>query len=332
MKKKASLKDIANKVGVSTALVSYVLNGKMKGRISEEAASRIKAAARELNYQPNQIARSLKTNKTNTIGLLLADIANPFSSQIARIIENEADKLGYAVIIGSSDESIEKSEKIIDVFLNRQVDGLILSLPENSEQIVSNLKSKDIPYVLLDRYFPAIPSNSVAIDNYSASEDAIKHLQDNTYKNLGIITYDTSLVHLNERLRGAMEKAKGDCKVGKVRLGHIQEDVESAIDDFLNADLSMDVIYFTSNLLTISGLKYLNKKRIVIPDDIGVVAFDKTDAFDLFYTTITYVNQPLTLLGKEAVRLINQAISGDKKKEQIFLSAELIVRESTSRK
>ncbi len=332
MKKKPSLKDIAERVGVSTALVSYVLNGKMKGRISKEVASRIKAVAKELNYHPNQIARSLKTNKTNSIGLLLADISNPFSSQIARIIENEADKLGYAVIIGSSDESIEKSEKIIDVFLNRQVDGLILSLPANSDHIVSDLKTRDIPFVLVDRYFPAIPTNTVAIDNYTASEDVVNHLLENKYKNIGVITYDTTLVHLNERLRGAIEQTKANCKIGKVRLGHIQEDVESAIESFLNTKSPIEAIFFTSNLLTISGLKYLNKQRVIIPDDLGIIAFDKTDAFDLFYTTITYVNQPLPLLGKEAVRLIHQAISDNKKKEQIFLSADLIIRESTSRK
>ncbi|MCW3806810.1 LacI family DNA-binding transcriptional regulator [Plebeiibacterium marinum] len=332
MKKKPSLKDIASKVGVSTALVSYVLNGKMEGRISKEVASRIKEVAKELNYRPNQIARSLKTNKTNSIGLLLADISNPFSSQIARIIENEADRMGYAVIIGSSDEDIEKSEKIIDVFLNRQVDGLILSLPDNSEHIVSNLKSKDIPFVLLDRYFPGIPTNTVAVDNYSASEDVVKHLMEKKYKNVGIVSYDTSLVHLNERLRGATEQLNGHSKVGKVRLGHIQEDVESSIDSFLKSEPSVDAIFFTSNLLTISGLKYLNSKEVIIPRDLGVIAFDKTDAFDLFYTSITYVNQPLPQLGKEAVRLIIQAISDNKKKEQIFLSAELIVRDSTSRK
>ncbi len=332
MKKKTSLKDIASKVGVSTALVSYVLNGKMKGRISEEVANRIKLVAKELNYHPNQIARSLKTNKTNSIGLLLADISNPFSSQIARIIENEADKLGYAVIIGSSDESVEKSEKIIDVFLNRQVDGLILSLPEKSEHIVSDLKSKDIPFVLLDRYFPSVAANSVAIDNYSASESVVKHLQSNNYKNVGIISYDTELVHLNERLRGATEQNGINSSVGKVRLGHIQEDVESAIDMFLTSNPTMDAIFFTSNLLTISGLKFLNKKKVNIPCDMGVIAFDKTDAFDLFYTSISYVNQPLAKLGNEAVRLMHQAINDNTKREQIFLLAELIIRDSTSRK
>src|SRR5262245_54094790 len=98
MKKKISLKDIAQKVGVSTALVSYVLNDQKNGRISKEMCLKIKEAARELNYRTNQIARSLKTNKTMTLGLIVADISNPFFSGLARIIEDEADKRNYTVI------------------------------------------------------------------------------------------------------------------------------------------------------------------------------------------------------------------------------------------
>lgn len=328
MKKTVSLKDIAAKVGVSTALVSYVLNGKMEGRISKEVAARIKAVAKELNYRPNQIAKSLKTNRTFTLGLLLADIANPFSSQIARIIENEANKLGYTVIIGSSDEQAEKSRNLIELFLNRQVDGLILSLPENSDAIVADLKEREIPFVLLDRYFPDVPCNTVAVDNYAAAKLAVKHLIDNNIRKIGIINYDTSLVHLNERLRGAVELCKGDELVGSVRLGHIQEDVEAAIKSFLAN--KVEAIFFLSNLLAISGLKYLNQQKIEIPNQLAVIAFDKTEAFDLFYTTITYVNQPLSELGAEAVKLLNESIISKGSDKTIFLKAELVKQKSTA--
>ena len=329
MKKTVSLKDIAAKVGVSTALVSYVLNGKMEGRISKEVSARIKAVAKELNYRPNQIAKSLKTNRTYTLGLLLADIANPFSSQIARIIENEANKLGYTVIIGSSDEQVEKSRSLIDLFLNRQVDGLILSLPEGADGLVADLKERDIPFVLLDRYFPDIPCNTVAIDNYAAAKVAVKHLLDNGVSKIGIINYETSLVHLNERLRGAVELCNGNEIVGLVRLGHIQEDVDAAIQHFIEKDV--EAIFFMSNLLAISGLKYLNAKAIAIPDQLAIIAFDKTDAFDLFYTTITYVNQPLGELGTEAVRLLNESILGNGKNKTVYLNAELVKQHSTAR-
>src|SRR5205085_9380454 len=127
MIKKPSLKDIAQKVGVSTALVSYVLNNQKEGRIGKEVAQKIRDTATELNYRTNQIAKSLKTNKTFTIGLIVADISNPFSSGLARKIEEEADRNNYTVIFGSSDENAIRSNKLIDTFLNRQVDGLIIT-------------------------------------------------------------------------------------------------------------------------------------------------------------------------------------------------------------
>ena len=159
MAKKVSLKDIAKEVGVSTALVSYVLNNLKEGRISKEIALKIREVAQRLNYRPNQIAKSLKTSKTFTIGLIVADIANPFSSTLARIVEDEANKFNYTVIFGSSDENNQKSAKVIDTLLNRQVDGLIISPPADSESQMIELQNQDIPFVLLDRYFPSVKTN-----------------------------------------------------------------------------------------------------------------------------------------------------------------------------
>src|SRR5690349_17547308 len=130
MRKKTSLKDIAQTVGVSTALVSYVLNNQKEGRISKAVAQKIRDTAKLLNYTTNQIARSLKTNKTFTIGLIVSDISNPFSSGLARIIEDEAEKHHYTVIFASSDEQAERSSRLVNVLLNRQVDGFILAPAE----------------------------------------------------------------------------------------------------------------------------------------------------------------------------------------------------------
>src|SRR5687768_9638116 len=188
MLKRTSLKDIAKIVGVSTALVSYVLNNKKQGRIRKEIAQQIRDTAAMLHYQPNQIARSLKTNKTNTIGLIVADISNPFSSSLARIIEDEAYQQGYTVIFGSSDENAQKSEKLIETLLNRQVDGLIISPPANAESQINQLKKQEVPFVLVDRYFPEIDTNWVSLDNYSSTYKAVRHLVDSGFKKIGMIT------------------------------------------------------------------------------------------------------------------------------------------------
>jgi LacI family transcriptional regulator len=179
MANRASLKDIAIKVGVSTALVSYVINGKEKGlKINQDLVKKIKETAMELNYQPNEIARSLRKGSTKTIGLVVADISNPFFAHLSRAIENEAINFGYTVIIGSSDEVVTKSEMLLNTLISRQVDGFIIAPAEGTEHQIKDINEKNIPMVLIDRYFPEINTNFVITDNYlSTYEDRICDLQ-----------------------------------------------------------------------------------------------------------------------------------------------------------
>lgn len=200
--KRISLKDIAQKVGVSTALVSYVLNNKKEGRINKDVAKKIKDTAKELNYRTNLLARSLKTNKTYTIGLIVADISSPFSSGMARIIEDEASKLNYTVIFGSSDENAQKFGKLIDIFLTRQVDGLIIAPPENAENQIAYLQQQGLPFVLFDRYCPSVNTNYVALDNYTAAYNAVTHMIETGCRRPALVTYNSTLFHMQERIRG----------------------------------------------------------------------------------------------------------------------------------
>ena len=329
MKKNVSLKDIAEHVGVSTALVSYVLNNKLKDRINKDVAAKIKKAAEDLNYRPNQIARSLKAQKTFTIGLIVADIANPFSSQIARIIEDEAKTYGYSVIFGSSDESAEKTSDLIKLLLDRQVDGLIIALPEHTEAQVHYLQKINVPFVLIDRYYPTIQTNSVSINNFNAAQKAIQHLIDNGHKRIGVVAYKTSLFHLNERIRGTVDLLAENALIGEVGINSINQDVIASIDRFMSDPDPVDAIFFTSNLLTISGLKHINSLGIRIPDQIAVVGFDETDAFDLFYAPVSYVKQPLLDLGNESLKLLINTIENKDNIEVVELEAELVIRSSS---
>ncbi|OJU52587.1 MAG: LacI family transcriptional regulator [Bacteroidales bacterium 45-6] len=329
MKKRVSIKDVALHVGVSTALVSYVLNNKKEGRISKEAAAKIRQAAIDLNYVPNQIARSLKSQKTNTIGLIVADIANPFSSQIARIIEDEAQKNGYSVIFGSSDESADKTQNLIFLLLNRQVDGFIVALPENAEKQLNYLAGIDIPFVLFDRYYPEVETNFVAIDNYKAASQAVQHLMANGRKQIGIVTYQTGLHHLSERKRGATDLIQNTSLEVNVRIDHLKEDVDAGIDRLLKLDTPVDALFFTTNLLAISGLKYLNELGVKVPEQIAVVGFDETDAFDLFYSPVTYVKQPMEQLASQSLRLLLDAIDNPGAKQGVVIDTELVVRKSS---
>ena len=164
--KNTSLSDIARKLGVSTTLVSLVLNGKSKeSRINDEVAQKVRETAGKMNYKPNQLARGLRTGKTQTLALIVADISNIFFARLARVVEDEAGKFGYKVMFGSSDESPEKLSEMLNVFQERKVDGFIISPTEGSMRYISEFKKKNIPFVLIDRYFPKIKSKSFWVDS-----------------------------------------------------------------------------------------------------------------------------------------------------------------------
>ncbi|SIN71266.1 LacI family DNA-binding transcriptional regulator [Chitinophaga niabensis] len=335
MKKKVSLKDIAQEAGVSTALVSYVLTNKEeKARVGQEMAKKIRKIARKLNYQPNHIARSLKSGRSDTIGLIVADISNPFFANIARTIEDEAKRNNYTVIFGSSDENVDKSRDLINVLLNRQVDGLILIPTEGSEQQIRNLQNQNVPFVLIDRYFPDIPASHISINNYESAYNAVTHLIKMGRRQIGMIAYKTALHHISERKRGyteALGEKKSQMKLA--RYSHLKEDIQLAIDQLLKARKPADAIFFATNSLAIEGLKYINELGIRVPEELAVVSFDESEAFDLFYSPVTYVRQPILEMGKAAVRvLLDQIKDADKPAELICIDTELVIRRSSGKK
>jgi LacI family transcriptional regulator len=338
--KKTSLKDIAQLAGVSTALVSYVLNGKEKeSRIGLEIASKIKQLAKELNYQPNHLAKSLQSGKTHTIGLIIADISNPFFANIARVVEDEAKRNGYTVIIGSSDENAEKSRDLLDVLINRQVDGFIIVSSEHSEPQIHYLNERNIAFVLLDRYFPEIPTDFVSTDHYRASYDAGNHLVKNKYTRVGMIAYDSQLFHMQERIRGYQDALRDNQISGaetwlkRVNINAIDNGVRKAIDDMLAAVEPVNAILFATYSLAVSGLKHINKLGIKVPDDLAIVSFGQAEVFELYYCPITYLKQPIVLLGQKAVEvLVKKMTKSLNEPAHILMQAELIERASSKTK
>ncbi|APS40563.1 LacI family DNA-binding transcriptional regulator [Salegentibacter sp. T436] len=338
MKKKVSLKDIAKKVGVSAATVSYVLSKDKESKVSVEVAEKVKKAAKELNYQPNQIAKSLKMGKTFTIGLIVADISNPFFSHIARIIEDEATKLNYTVIFGSSDERPDKSWDLLNFLANRQVDGFILAPTEGSEHQIKYLKEQNIPFVLIDRYFPDLDTNYVVIDNYQAAFDAVIRLIDTGHKRIGMLAYLNSLHHMGDRVKGyekAMKKHKlrlDSNWLQEINFFDMELEVKSAIDKMLGGDTPIDALFFATNTLAIIGLKYLNSLNYRIPSDLAIISFDQGEAFDFYYCPLTYIKQPLDELARNAVKILTQQIeSPAKATKKVCLPAQLVIRNSCSK-
>jgi LacI family transcriptional regulator len=340
MNKKVSLKDVAQHVGVSTALISYVINHKEKEvRVSKEMVEKIRKAVAELNYQPNLIAKSLKSGKTNTIGLIVADISNPFFSNIARIIEDEAKKEGYIVIFGSSDENAKKSQDLINVFFNRQVDAFIIAPAENTEQQIIELQKNNVPVVLIDRYFPNVKADCVHIDNFQASFNAVEHLINSGRKRIAMMAYDTTLSHIQDRKKGYKAALKANHIkfrsewLKNVYHKNIENEVKSAMTELLSSELKIDAIFFATNTLAIEGLKIINQSGVRVPDELAIITFDESDAFDFFYSPLSYVSQSLHDLGKEATRLTVEKIkNNDKEYSSVIVKEKLVLRKSSEKK
>lgn len=337
--KKTSLKDIALQVGVSTAAVSYVLNNKEKElKIGRELSAKIREVAAQLNYQPNMIAKSLKSGSTKTIGIIFEDISNPFFADLASIIEKEAHLQGYTVLLGCSYEDLSKSQTLLNTFLTRQVDGIIITPVDNSAEQIMRLKKMGIPYVLVDRYFSNVPSNSVIINNYEISYKAVAHLLKKGYRKIGMIAFNSRFEHMNDRIRG-YEQALKDHKIrpskrflSKINFGDGHETIESAIRKMLTQKDRVDSLFFANNIIGVKALKVISEMKIKVPQELGVICFDERDVFDYFYAPLSFIKQDLQQIGQEAVRLLIQSIiQKDDKTSRVVVSAQLITRKSSAK-
>jgi len=328
------MKDIADKVGVSTALVSYVLSGQEKEkRVGAEMAKQIRKVAEDMNYTTNQIARSLGKGSTKTIGLIVADIANPFFGTMARIVEDEANKYGYTVIIGSSDEDCEKAAILVDALQNRRVDGFIIVPSDGPKNCVRSLTDNTMPLVCIDRYITDITTNFVILDNFQACSDAINCLIGKGYKKIGMVAYKSSMIHMKERVRGYTDTMeanglKENILVKEISHASIKTDTIRVMKELTQGNNKLDALLFATNALSIHGLYYILENNIRVPEDLAIIGFDGNEAFDFFYSPLTYIKQPIEEMAKESVRILMEQINGSKKIVHIMLIHKLIERKS----
>lgn len=334
MRKNVSLKDIAESVGVSVSLVSYVLNGQAKQkRVGDAVAKRILATAKKMNYHPNQIAKSLKTRKSDTIGLIVGNIYYRYTTGVTQAIEAEAKKSGVNVIIGNTHEALSTFKELVHVLIHRQVDGLILVAVENAEAEIRQLLKKEIPFVLIDRSFPRLKTNFIGINNYKVAYAATAYLIQRGFKRTLLINYNTSFFHLLERTRG-YQAALGDHGFPlvpelqpEIRKSHVAEDIRLAIKQLVLPH-RCDAIFFATGNLAVAGLQIILELGIQIPRDAAVISFDESEAFALFHCPVTHFRQPLEEIGKAAVRLLFEDMQENKKPSQLYLESTFVAGRS----
>ena len=336
MNKKTTSKEIANHLGISRSTLSFIINGKSKEmRISDELTKKTLEYVKSINYTTNSIAKSLKTGKSFTIGLIVADISNPFFSQIAYRLEKEASKKGYYIMYSSSNEDEKQFNLQLDNFINRQLDGLILVPPVNCVDFVDILNTKRIPFVLVDRFIDGPVVNSVNIDNFKAAYEATNRMILNNRQNISIVNVNDQLLTMHNRTKGYLQCLSDNNisidqrLIKQLKFSNAINDVKNAVQQVIQN--GADAILFTTNKLSFSGLEKMKEMGVIIPDDVAVVSFDENPAFRLFDTSITTIKQPIKEMCKASIDILLKLIDNDDisiPTLQLELESSLILRNS----
>ncbi|RZM22827.1 MAG: LacI family transcriptional regulator [Pedobacter sp.] len=309
--KPASIKDIASKANVSITTVSFILNGKAeKMRISKAVIEKVQAIIKEIGFTPNQIARSLRTGNTKTIGLIVEDISNPFFASIARKIEDKAYKKGYKISYSSTENDPVKAKDLIEMFKSRQVDAYIIAPVPGIENDIKQLLADKIPVVIFDRNLPDLEVNFVVVDNFNGTYIATKHLLDSGKKNIAFVTVDLHVDQMNNRLFG-YEKALQDYNIPVRKELYTAVKFDSS-DANTNAQLMLlfednpdiDAVLFSTNYLAIKGLGVLKQLKKDIKKDLSVVAYDDHDVFRLHSPPISVVDQPIEEIAERIIDIL----------------------------
>ncbi|MGO2266638.1 MAG: LacI family DNA-binding transcriptional regulator [Vagococcus salmoninarum] len=322
----ATIKEVAKLANVSVATVSRYIN--KKGYVSEKAALAVSEAITKLDYQPNEVARSLFQKKSKLVGLLIPDITNPFFPMLSKGIEDVLNELGYTLILGNVEESIDKQESYISTFVNNQVAGVI------SAAFIQKPLLKGIPYVVVDRISPK-DKYSVASDDYAGGEMAAKAILETDFKEVTVMVGPRELPGSQARLAG-IEKVFLESSVSY----HIFETEtfefgsgESTAIKLLDRYPKTDTVIASNDVFALSVIQEAKGRNIRVPEDLQIVGYDNIPFSALTQPQLTTVSQPVYELGVVAATMLHEIIEGKAaEKEQVILPVQMVQRESLRRK
>lgn len=324
--KKKSIKDIAQDLGVSKTTVSFVLNKRGDEKnISKKTQKRILDYVKEVNYHPNQIAKSLKNGTTQTIGYLVPDISNPFYAKIGRIIEDLLWGMGYHLIIGSTDENKDKEDLLLNMFVNRQVDGLIIASCFLQSDALISLSKQNFPMVFFDREDPEFLASYILVENKRNMQAAVQKTIDKGAKKVGLLSITPDVYSLKLRIEGykqALLLNNLDLNKNFIRIVDINSFKESAEKELqILIDLGVDVIAFTNNQITATAIWLMNIHYPHLVNKITFVSFDNLDLFDYSLPKVVSVAQPIDKIAKQSVDIL-EAIIRTKEDPKLRLELE----------
>lgn len=316
---KTTIKDIAKASGASTATVSRVLSN--TGYASKEIRAKVLEVAKRLNYQPNGIARSLKMERTNTIGIIIPDIANPYFMQISKGIEDIVQQDGYNLIFASSDENPAKEKEMLRVLLEKRVDAIVLATSDNNNESIKQLGDIGVPIILIDRKIDddQLDLDSVVEDNFHGAYQLTDYLIKNNHHQIGVVNGSLKVSTGMERFLGYKQALKdNDIELDQDLIykgNFIVEDGTKAVNHFLNRLSRPTAILSFNNTMTLGVILQLTRLGLDIPKDMVVASYGETEVAQLLSPPgIVYVKQSPYKMGIRAGELILERLTNKAKK------------------
>ena len=330
---KETLSSIARRTGYSVTTISRVLSGQSeKYRISEKAHREITEEAQRCNYSPNIIARNLRTNRTNTIGLLLPSVANPYFTDISSVIISEAHNYGYTTIVTDSMENEENQKANIAMLLSRRVDGIIAAPCGDNPELLEEINKTNIPVILIDRVFQNSRLPHVTTNNYLGGFEAANYLIRNGHKHIACIQGVKTSVPNKRRVAGYMDALR---RVGLEENALVVGNEFSLQNGYLETKLLLNksprptAIFALSNTIGLGAIKAIREAGLRIPEDISLIAYDNNIYMDFLVPPITRISQPVEEMAKLTSKILFESIeAGKRMSTQIELAPDLIARES----
>src|SRR5665213_801203 len=336
-----TIKDIAKALGLSTSTVSRALNGSYE--IGTETKKLVLEYAEKINYRPNPIALSLKEQKSHSIGVVVAEVANNYFSQAINGIESIAYNRGYHVIITQTHESFDRETANVKHLLSRHVDGLLVSISAETVDIsqYQYLHEKGFPIVFFDRIVAEIDTHKITANNFKGSFAATELLINTGFTKIAHLTNSNNLLISRERCDGfkaALQTHGIEFRPEYLKYcdhgGMIQDEVKQAVTELIELDERPEAIFIASDRLTTNCLYILKTMNIRVPDDIAIAGFTNSDVAELFNPPLTVVRQPAFQMGQMATEMLIKTIESKRPVEEYIteeLETELIVRASSSR-
>jgi D-fructose-responsive transcription factor len=325
-----SIQQIADKAGVSKTTVSLVINGKARAhRINPETEKRILELVRVHNFTPNKSARRFRTNKSETMGLIVPDVTNPFFSRLCLSLEQALKQNGYQMLIGCSDDQVETEQKVMRNLLSYSVDALIIASTMNTQELLLNLKHISVPAVFIDREILSEKISSVSSDNYLGAFSAMNHLCSLGVQEVFHIGGLEELSTTRERLKGYADAVK----LYKIESRVYLKDYSSAsgygmMKEVLKTNGKIPQAIFTGSYTLLEGtLQCIRDEFKSIPHDFRIATFDDHPLLDYIPNRIISIRQNTDNMAAAAFELIMNQLVGSVQVEHRKIAPELIVRE-----